>query len=351
MVEELVTEPFSLVVKYLPYDVSLEVAKWVGYLDSDVVDEELVCWPVTSSSSTLRNLCRIAVLNTQPASSPGEEAEGRCLTGLMLEAAGRCKQLRHLENFPLNYPEGIGFADLVKSLPLETFVFAVYDCFPVLPPGVTTEFCHLLYEHVIAHPTLKTLVYTFRPPSNPSAGDVTPREEFTSHLTSLHVSVNAEHVFFSVLLVMASTLLVLSIYVEKPLQKDLAIAAFSQLSLNFWLTDVINHYPRLEKLSISQQDIHPRRFHSPSPSLRLFEFIDLSAHPDRSFGEFGELARNEQASFVTVDFDFVADQESFEKTVKPVEVEEVAEAFDAKGVRFSAKHEIEEILQRRMVEL
>ncbi|GAA5861214.1 hypothetical protein JCM8547_008521 [Rhodosporidiobolus lusitaniae] len=400
----------------LPFDVLLEIAKWVGYLDSEFIEEELVCWPVTATSPAMHSLCLVSkswseaaqvalyrstsftsidqcrlflrtadarpdlvkhvravqfgVLRPLP---PHEEDElqARELTNLMIEAAGRCKLAKHLKIYPLVPPEGLNAYRLIEEFELDTLVLSLYDAYTVdVPTDLILEFYRRLYRHAIGHRSLKTLNYTFRPPTNPSASDVSPQEAIVSHLTSLHVSVNAEHVLFSVLPMMASTLLVLSIYVEKPLAKNLAISAFSQLvhlrelrlesniaivdqaaEQNLWLMDVIDRYPDLSKLSISEQDAHPRRFHSPPPKLRLFEFIDFSAHPDRSFGAFGELARNEEASFVSAEFVFVADEAAFEKTVERSEVEEVVEAFEVKGVTFRVKHEIEEILARRMVEL
>jgi hypothetical protein len=234
--------PFSLT--SLPYDCLLEICSAVAYLDTHYVEDELVIWPISSTSPTLRNLChlsksllgpaqatlfrsaafettrqcqhflrtvktrpelakqtlaiQIGILQDQDRGSDETIRGYRALTALMLDAAEHCTSCQHLRIFPLAQPDGMRVLDLVRSLPLRSLALKVYDAHHHLSAGNAIFIYQSLYEVFLNHPLLRTLEHNFRPSVLPPVEDVVPTHIYHPHITAFHITINFPQVFFAV---------------------------------------------------------------------------------------------------------------------------------------------------------
>jgi hypothetical protein len=173
----------------LPFDCLLEVCQWLAYLDSDYIEEELVSWPVTSSSPALRNLCLVSKAWSEPATkmfyrsaafatkqqcelflrtaearselpahvramqigtfkeqdsgTKKEIAEGQELTSLMLAAANKCTEAQHLSVRPLIccFPSVLDRTDLLPCAPFSLPTpFSSSQIHPLTHPNAMNAF-------------------------------------------------------------------------------------------------------------------------------------------------------------------------------------------------------------------
>lgn len=236
----------ALSLDHLPFDCLLQICTALAYADSQFVQDELVEWPDSSTSTTLRHLCLVSRRLLEPAQATlfrsaafetfeqcksflrtvaarpdlasrviavqigrMREQDGedigrltlrsyRKLTGLMLDAVEKCTSCRHLRIFPLTQPVGMRVLDLIKDLPLHSLVLRVYDAHQELSEEACIFIIHSIHDVVIAHPALRSFEYAFNPSVVPPLSLIAPLKTYTSHLTAFHVVVNVPADFFAV---------------------------------------------------------------------------------------------------------------------------------------------------------
>jgi hypothetical protein len=119
----------------------------------------------------------------------------------------------------------------------------------------------------------------------------------------------------------------------------------------FWLADVLEDFPLLRRLSVSEQDCQPPDFANPALYLEHLEFISFCAKPDEAFFEFAKLAQNARGKVSAKEIVFVADRKAFEERVEEEEVREAVEVFEKREVRFEVVHEIRRWQENTLIEL
>ncbi|GAA6021305.1 hypothetical protein JCM10207_002691 [Rhodosporidiobolus poonsookiae] len=311
-------------------------------------------------------------LQRQPVENDNSDAAWAELSALMLDALAECRQCRHLHIAPLHEAVATRVFDVIREqpLPLHSLITRLFDAHRGLAPDLCIAFYLNIFDLFDRLPKFTHYEINFRPPYLPTREEVALPVLPSSSITSFHSTVNSVEAFLQALRMMP-LLKILNVYTEWSMDDAEASSVFASLKHleelrvesnvpatagdggNFWLNRLLPSYPLLRRLSVTEQDALPCQFSAPPPSLELLEFIHFGARPDSRFYEFEELldaASADQSRFAALEFIFVADEEAFNQTVDPEDVQDLVRKYAERGVKFSVVHEIMELPERRIVE-
>ncbi|GAA6028012.1 hypothetical protein JCM8097_001829 [Rhodosporidiobolus ruineniae] len=262
----------------LPYDILLEIFSWLAYVSCERVEEELMLWPVTSTSPTMRALplvcrswrdagqsfvfrtvvfdskdqCRLFLRSAQerpdlaeqvraasvgrldPVPIPVEEDEPNGdwqeLSELMLECLGKCTQCRHIHVAPLHYPTAFGIFETIKRqpIPLQSLILRIFDAHRNLPPQDCIDFYLNVFDLYDRISSFSHFEINFRPPYLPTREEVSVPILPVSFITTFHSTVNSVEAFLQALRMMPH-LRILNVYTEWAFEAEEASEVFGKL--------------------------------------------------------------------------------------------------------------------------
>ncbi|GAA5892907.1 hypothetical protein JCM6882_006891 [Rhodosporidiobolus microsporus] len=262
----------------LPYDVLLEIFRWVAYLSSERIAEELMEWPHTAADPTFRSLslvcrhwrdagqsfvfrsacfttapqCRLFLrtardrpdladqvraasvgrLDPYPVPDEGSKEDGEWeeLSTLMLDCLEACRQVHHVHVAPLHYPTAFRVFEVIRTqpLPLQSLILRLFDAHRNIPPQACIDFYLSVFDLFDRLPSFTHFEINFRPPYLPTAEDLALPVLPVSSVTSFHSTVNSVEAFLQALRMMP-LLKILNVYSEWAFDPQEATAVFGAL--------------------------------------------------------------------------------------------------------------------------